>query len=100
METLHIYVQENPDDISYIAGTPEALALLRNAIDAAILTGRGTAHCNIGDGKDYEIEVVLATAEQMSQMMLPYDTIARERKRKFGFGPWTLIHANDVEPWK
>lgn len=100
METLHIYAQEMWYDESYIAGTPEALKLLRDAIDAAIENGSSKAGYFVCDGEGYTVEgytveVVAATDEQMAKMAVPYtDDCAKGDAESMKFGPWTLLRPN------
>ena len=95
METLHIYAQEIWHDEAYITGTPEALAMLRDAINTALETGTGRAECFVCDGEGYRIEVVQTTDEQIDKMVVPYtDECARETHESTKFGPWTLLHPN------
>lgn len=95
METLHIYAQEIWHDDAYIAGTTEALKLLRDAIDAAIATGTGRAECFVCDGEGYRIEVVATTDEQIDKMAVPYtDECAKGDAESMKFGPWALLRPN------
>lgn len=97
MFTLHVYAQEMWHDPAYIAGTPEALQSLRDAIDTALLTGRGQTEYSICTGESYVIKVVSATEEQMNQMMDPYTGSIAQNGPKFGFGPWTMLYIDDMQ---
>lgn len=89
--TLHIYAQEIWHDAAYIAGTTDALKLLRDAIDAAIATGTGRTRCFVCDDEGYTIEVVAATDEQLDKMPVPYtDDVARATPESMEFGPWNM----------
>lgn len=94
METLHIYAQEIWHDEAYIAGTPEALTLLRDAIDAALKTGTGRAECFVCDGEGYRIEVVATDDEKMDKMAVPYTDQAARASAGDNFGPWSLLRPN------
>lgn len=95
MEILHIYAQDAWHDEAYIAGTREALKLLRDAIDSAIEKGTGSAECFVCDGEGYRIEVVVATKEQIGNMVVPYTSeCAKGDAESVKFGPWTLLSSN------
>jgi hypothetical protein len=94
METLHIYSQEIWHDEAYIAGTHEALTLLRDAIDAALKTGTGRAECFVCDGEGYRIEVVATDDEKMDKMAVPYTDPNARASAGDNFGPWSLLRPN------
>lgn len=92
VKTLHIYGQTIWHDEAYIAGTPEALSLLRDAIDEALRTGSGKAECFVCDGEGYRVDVVATDDENMDKMAVPYTDQIAEAPAGNNFGPWSLLH--------
>lgn len=63
METLHIYAQSCWHDEAWIAGNREGLTRLRDAIDKALLDGKGNSdHVFTTDGEGYRVIAMKLTA--------------------------------------
>lgn len=90
MDALHIYAQEYWHDEAYIVGTQAALGALRNAIDAALETGRGKAELFVSDGEGYTVHVMAESDETMGKLCAPYtDEFALDKRNRFG--PWNIL---------
>lgn len=97
--TLHVYAQYTWHDNAYLAGTPSALRLVRDAIAVALGDARvGTVTAFVNDGEGYDFKVIAASEEEMHALAVPYtDELARDGND--ALFPWRLL-AQRVEASK
>lgn len=90
MEILHIYAQSCGHDEAWIAGNHEGLMRLRDAIDKALLDGRGDSDSVFTtDGEGYQVIAVQMTDAELGKLGMPYtDNIATSSG---GVWPWTMV---------
>lgn len=90
METLHIYAQSSWHDEAWIAGNREGLTRLRDAIDKALLDGKGNSdHVFTTDGEGYRVIAMKLTDEELGKLGMPYtDDIAAGGGTVW---PWTMV---------
>jgi len=88
--TLHVYAQGSFHESAYIAGTPEALKALRDAIDLALAKGRGICTSFVNDGEGFDAVVVRVDSETAFKLAVPYgDDYALEKNDK-ALWPWQI----------
>jgi hypothetical protein len=75
--TLHVYAQELWHDEAFIVGDVRALEQLRDAVSAALTSGRGSALVFARDGEGYRLHVVRHETARMDRMRLPYADSSR-----------------------
>ena len=82
MPLLHIYSQEDSHCEAYIVANREALLKLKEAIDNAINTGRGSTGAFTSDGEGFDIKIIcnneLWDSEFWKNISLPYTAEWRE----------------------
>lgn len=88
---LHIYAQEIWHEPGYIIGTPEALLSLRDAITAALRTGRGDMESFVCDGEGYTVHVLAVLEAQMHRLVAPYTDPCAQDPDPGKTGPRTLL---------
>lgn len=94
---LHLYAQPFWHAEAYIVGDREGLTALRNAIDAALETGRATALPFASDGEGYELEIVAVSTEDAWRLAVPYtDEMAQgnQHKDESVLWPFQLLSSN------
>jgi hypothetical protein len=74
---VHVYAQEQWHDEAFIVGDARALAQLRDAIETALASGRGSALVMAADGEGYRLHVVRHETARMDRMVLPYADSSR-----------------------
>ncbi len=70
---LHLYAQPSQHTDAWVVGTLDALQALRDAIDAALVTGQASsmsAYAN--DGEGYVLVVLPRTKEELDALTTPY----------------------------
>lgn len=97
MNTLHIYAQEIWHGDAYIVGTPAALRMVREAIDAALQTGHIATECCACDGEGYTLYVMSLSEEQMDRLIVPYEDEIAKNCRLEKVGPWDLWRGGKYE---
>ena len=75
--TVHVYAQSQWHDEAFIVGDVLALTELRDALDKAIASGRGSALVFAADGEGYRLHVVRHETTRMDRMRLPYSEFSR-----------------------
>lgn len=70
--TVHVYAQRQWHDEAFIVGDVLALTELRDALDVALASGRGSALVFAADGEGYRLHVVRHETARMDRMRLPY----------------------------
>ncbi len=94
---LHLYAQPFWHAEAYIVGDREGLTALRDAIDAALDTGRGTASPFASDGEGYELEVLAVSTEDAWRLGVPYtDEMALDKRKGNGvLWPYQISSSNN-----
>ncbi len=91
MNWLHIYGQFSYHSEATVKGTKDGLTQLRDAIDAALATGRGEATVIASDGEGYRVEVIsvsthgeLGSPEYVFEEGRRFMSEEAERARQYG----------------
>lgn len=73
---LHIHAQIDWHSDAVIVGNRSSLKSLRDALDKALKSGKGTAQAMVTDGEGYDVEVILRDVpwdhKQWNEALLPY----------------------------
>ncbi len=96
---LHLFGQHSWHGDAYIAGSPESLKRLRDAVDSAIQKGYGRTEAWQNDGEGYDLFVVSLEDQHLSDMATSYTSEDADELRHPGphFGPWDIIrHIRDT----
>lgn len=75
--SVHVYAQSRWHDEAFIVGDVTALTRLRDALNAALEAGRGSALVMAADGEGYRLHVVRHETARMDRMRLPYSEFSR-----------------------
>lgn len=85
---LHLYAQEWWHDDARIAGTKDALILLRDALNEAIENGASICEdVFTSDGEGYDVHIIEVSKEQTTHMAVPYAGDDAKERRKHAFWP-------------
>lgn len=94
---LHCYAQVQWHDEAWLSGTPDALVMLRDAIDRALNEGAGQCDLFTGDGEGYTVHVVKMTEADALKQALPYTDEHLREPICGGFGPWSILMGEEVK---
>lgn len=91
----HLYGQAFYHAPAYIVGNREGLIALRNAIDRALVNGRGQEGLFVQDGKGFAVHAIMDDSDWQSETWrlraVPYTDECAKESRPDAIGPWQEV---------